>query len=94
MNVEEDLLQSRSLTRKHLIFFYHSVAYYCCFAKELQTELQELCSVDPMIYQPLYELAQVIVGVIIICDSVSAVLIVIFIAIDICYECIGLVKLD
>ncbi|KAJ6392425.1 hypothetical protein OIU77_026231 [Salix suchowensis] len=26
--------------------------------QKLQTELQELCSVDPMIYQPLYELAQ------------------------------------
>jgi len=43
------------------IFFNLSVAYYCCIAKELQTELQELCPVDPMIYQPLYEMAQVIV---------------------------------
>jgi hypothetical protein len=63
VDVEEDVLQSRSLTCKHLIFdfFYLSVAYYCCIAKELQTELQELCPVDPMIYQPLYEMAQVIV---------------------------------
>jgi hypothetical protein len=75
-------------------FFYLSVAYYCCIAKELQTELQELCPVDPMIYQPLYEMAQVIVWVIMICDSVSAVLLVILIAIAICYEWTGLVKLD
>lgn len=29
--------------------------------KELQTELGQLCAVDAMIYQPLYEMTQVII---------------------------------
>lgn len=33
---------------------------YPYYLKELQMELQQLCPVNALIYQPLYEMAQVI----------------------------------
>lgn len=62
VNIEEDVLDSMFYTLQ-LYFLFLAVmimngSYYLLI--ELQMELQQLCPVNALIYQPLYEMAQVI----------------------------------